>query len=328
MRKEIDILKGIAILAVVFLHFNGFWFSQTKDFVSSLFFDQLVRFSVPLFIALSGYLLAGKYLSRSLSLIDFYLRRVTKLLPLYLLWSVIISLALSQPITIDSLLWGRADYQLYFVPVIFQFYLLFPLLFFLAKRQRYLLLAIGLIIQLIAFRLLGNLPDQEQYRNASIWIYYFILGIFFAFGKPKIPDFIFLIITLLGFVWMFNNALDAWQHGVNLIVVTLTSRPQVIAYSTGVIGLAIVYGEKLRRLPLVVIGKYSYLIYLCHTLFLRLIFTYLVPQISQGDTVRILILGVSGVILSLSPGILKKLPVTRYNCESAGRRTWQSHIIG
>ncbi len=312
MRKEIDIPKALAIIAVVVLHFNAFLFSQTQNITRILIIDQLVRFSVPLFVALSGYLLTEKYLTAPLNLKDFYMRRVTKLIPLYVLWSIIISVALNQGLNLWTLLFGYADYHLYFVPMIFQLYLLFPLLFFLAGKQKYLLLIAGLAIQLAAFHYLAKYSDQDQYRLFVSWIYYFILGIFFAFGKPKASWWVLLSLTIFGFILTLNNAVDSLEKGVNLIIVTKTTRAVVMIYSTGIIALALNFSEKLHRLPLAAIGQNSYLIYLAHTLFLRPIFAWIDPKASQGDAVSILLLASAGVIFSLSSGVLKKLSPLKF----------------
>ncbi len=109
-----NLLKGFAILAVVAIHVINVFIGRNPSLIN---FDQFLRFSVPLFTALSGLALAKKYLVK-LEIKNFYQSRLLKLLPLYILWSAIYWLVTRQSFPFE--------YHLYFVPMIFQAYLIFP----------------------------------------------------------------------------------------------------------------------------------------------------------------------------------------------------------
>ena len=331
MRKEIDILKAFAIIAVVILHFNAFFFSKTVDLNRTIFIDQLMRFCVPLFVALSGYTLAKKYLATPLTLIDFYLRRTTKLIPQYVFWSFVIffgiQTAFNIPITfnlpdlLNMLLRGQTDYHLYFVPMIFQLYLLFPIIFLLSKRFSWGILGISLAVQILTFNFFNSHPqysDQEQYRIFITWVFHFTLGIFLAFketnlSKIKLLFIPILLSIILGFAWNQIDINNSLLKNLNLIIVTKTDRLPIILYSLGIITGGILYGQKLLILPqrivnlLAFVGVQSYLIYLSHTIFLRIIFAHIAPELNQGNVYILLSFGVAGVIISLSSGLFLSL---------------------
>lgn len=280
MEKNVNIFRAIAIIAVILIHFNSH-----PSYHLNIYLDQICRFAVPLFVALSGFSLAKKYLSQSLNIVDFYLRRVTKLLPWYLVFALLFHFWIGaypdQPLW-KILLFGRADYHLYFVPMIFQFYLLFPLLFLLVKKFPLTVIFLSLIWQVFFYLLIGFQTenptnanrfwtDQQQYFLFLSWFFYFLLGIYFALS-PKVPRKIFPVLTTLGLLWSIGNCLQLSGAGINLIIATRFTRLPVLLYSTGVIGLAIFYGRNFSSGLLSYLGKISYVTYLSHTLVLRFFF--------------------------------------------------------
>ena len=117
-----DLLKGLAIIAVVAIHSFSKTISSTPV---NLFVDQLSRFAVPLFMALSGYGLTLSF-SKNNNLIRFYVKRVWKILPWFLAASVLILIYKNyfERGTFDffnyhtwtMIMRGGAEYHLYFVP--------------------------------------------------------------------------------------------------------------------------------------------------------------------------------------------------------------------
>lgn len=92
---EFDILRGIAIFGVILIHIIGssfhFWNKGSQTWFIFLTLDQMFRFSVPLFVFISGYTLYSKY-KDNFKYLEFYTRRVLKVLPWYFVWSLIIYL--------------------------------------------------------------------------------------------------------------------------------------------------------------------------------------------------------------------------------------------
>ena len=141
-RLSVNSAKGIAILAVVSIHLLTLatreQFTLPPQNLIFLFLDQVMRFCVPVFIFLSGFGLMLSYQKKDFKLLKFIKKRSFKTLPLYFLWSAYY-IALSILIkpwwkvlsgwSISQIIFnGRADYHLYFVPVIFKLYLVFALL--------------------------------------------------------------------------------------------------------------------------------------------------------------------------------------------------------
>ena len=178
---------------------------------------------------------------------------------------------------------GTADYHLYFVPLIFKFYLIFPLLWLSVKKFPRPTLFAALLWQLYWYYQIPSLDisDQEQYRNLASWIFYFILGIFLAsqnqvLEKKKAVFFIFL--TIGGFIWTVLEANSLRNLGIDPIVYTRFTQIPIIFYSTGLILTGLSFASYLpTRLPaylstfVLSVGNHSYIIYLCHPLVLRIL---------------------------------------------------------
>lgn len=302
-----QLAKAVAICAVVGLHFLALFpetlYTAEGKGIYFIVLNQIARFSVPLFLALSGFGLARKYQHEIPSLREFFMRRVSKLLPPYLLWSVILlaimrisdSWQQSQGSLWESLLYGEADYHLYFVPVIFQLYLLFVFLLKIKRRQLlWLVLASGLLqaVWFVAIRYLaaqestlltGLTDDQVQYRLLTNWIFYFVFGVLLSqlnlerlrrltFLKPVLA-----LVVLGSLVWAVTDSQEVIKTTGDIIFATGFTRLPVFVYATGVITAVTVYGQQLlagvslEKNPLMFIGRHSYAIYLSHTLVLRII---------------------------------------------------------
>lgn len=298
------ILRTIALTSVVSLHvlasLKGGPYTTAGYHQISIALDQLLRFCIPLFVALSGYGLMLKYEKIPFSWGDFLKRRVFKLLPAYFLWSLIFYIVFwlipswrptGTPTSfLPQLLLGRADYHLYFVPMIFQLYLLFPLLLTLVRKYGKLILSLAAIFQVGVYIFLSQrsgvfangqqlVTDQQQYLWSFSWIFYFVLGMFL----PRIHDWfshhqwrITGLLLLTSGSWIVAAASAIWTigHGVDPIVALRFTRLPLLAYgSLSVITLTWLALE-ITKTPKVVsfLAARSYWLYLCHTLVLRILF--------------------------------------------------------
>jgi len=317
-----NILKGVAISAVILLHTlsslpaETYTTSPNRNFF--IVIDQLCRFSVPLFIALSGYGLAKRYQHKHPGLREFFQRRVLKLLPLYILWSGVLfflfSLELSWQVKHETVsifaflkkLWqGGVDYHLYFVPLIFQMYVIFPLIFFLQARKddrkKLVILGGGFALQLAAFmyfaqffRYNPDLPfstDQKQYSSIFSWIFYFIQGIFFAQveisrkRKEKLAV-LFAVAATAGVTMAILQPIQKIELGYDPLMALRFTRLPIFLYVGSLISLLFLSLHRIAHIPkiwsrlLSIIGEHSYLIFLAHTLGLRIVFGYLEKTVS------------------------------------------------
>jgi len=298
-------LRTVAILMVLTIHFMSSL--HISPFISGAHFqfwavslDQLCRVSVPLFVSLSGYGLSQKYSVSHFHWGEFFKNRVLKLLPLYIGWSIFYYISLrivpqwspnwQNASLLHQLFWGEADYQMYFVPMIFQLYVLFPLLLALRKKWPAHTFFAALAIQLFFFWFYQeqatkviqvSWTDQLQYIFFGAWIFYFLLGMYLGkilsfvrkvtFGKVLV-----LSAVLIAAYLMISNALHNINTGFDPIDALRSTRFTVMLYSVSAIVASGWLAMKIKKIPWIFeqIGNRSYNIYLGHTFILRIIFTF------------------------------------------------------
>ncbi len=142
---QVTVLRGIAILAVLSIHVSPFCraldpagaFGRTIPLYTSI--DAISQFAVPLFVFISGFVLYNKYRS-DYSVAAFYKRRIAATLPPYLCLSTFSIVLLyfgifssrRQGLDITDValkyLTGTSLGPLWFFILIFQIYLLYPLI--------------------------------------------------------------------------------------------------------------------------------------------------------------------------------------------------------
>lgn len=289
--QKTNFIKGLAILAVVFVHvlayFPGIYHGDKQILFISL--DQLARFCMPVFIMLSGYGLASKYEGEKLAYLPFIKSRILKLLPLYFLWSIYSILIIksvpawsfgNQPMSIFiQIFFGQADYQLYFLPVIFQLYALFPFIWQLRKKPSIMFFS-ALAIQAISFYLYTlqtTNSDRLQYALFSSWIAYFVLGIYLK--VKAIPNLLLKLawpLAIITFAWLSFSSLSQINHGLDPLPALKFTRLIVIPFALSAsLALATFNYQKENFLGKIFsfFGQNSYLIFLSHTIALRIIYT-------------------------------------------------------
>ncbi|WP_165279904.1 acyltransferase [Paenibacillus protaetiae] len=124
--------------------------------------NQLSMFAVPVFLMMNGLVLFYRYhddwsLKQAAA---FYKKRIQFILVPYLLWSVLYyagnQLIATHQVHVDAgkfwemLVWGKSGYHLYFMVIVIQFYVVFPILMTLVrllKLNGLAVLALGLIVQ-------------------------------------------------------------------------------------------------------------------------------------------------------------------------------------
>jgi probable poly-beta-1,6-N-acetyl-D-glucosamine export protein len=247
---DIEGRKGLAILAVLVIHIISSLPMQFGDYTGLLIINQLARFSVPLFVFLSGYGLSQKYFHRSITFATYFIYRLLKLLPLYVLWSVFIYVLIriyepwssaaegySLP---TALLLGKADYQLYFVPMILVLYGLFPVFKYLMSKINSIIIGsvfLGLIV-LYLFVENKGWSDQTQYLIPLTWLGYFVLGMGTAIGAIRDVPALFkhklvmrlAILAVTG--WIVGSSFHLLAKGLNSIDATRFTRIPVVAYAS------------------------------------------------------------------------------------------------
>ncbi len=300
-KQAVSKLKGVAIAAVFLIHFTTDWHSFSSNTIwDFLWFclNQLLRFCVPLFVALSGYALTFKYKDTNPNLPKFILDRAKKLLPIFFAWAVFLLLlgfvipelrSWNSDLSMWRMLFGIVDYHLYFVPMIFQLYLVFPMLLKYTKSHPVSILVASFVIQSLAIYATEQLilntnagstwwTDQQQYVWSFFWVFYFVLGMVLA--KHKINErrvSLLLTLTVLSSLWAISDAFLLWKSGQNIIIATRFTRLSILSFASfstlfffyiPVIKISI--PKSINKFVLY-IGNSSYIIYLTHTFFLRVI---------------------------------------------------------
>ncbi len=217
-RATTDRLRIYAAIAVMMIHSTARderLFHERLDLFSGEFLgatiNQLARFCVPIFILLSGYGLSRSYEKwadkplKEFPFSEFLKARFKKIIAPYLVLTFIFLLAkgyfLNQPflayplIFLKALLYGNSEYHLYFLSIITQCYLLFPV--FLGRKSIWSLLALFTIHLTLVYPfagwlyldsgLLSEMPSTSYF---FYWIFYFYLGIFYAHHRQRIHSWI------------------------------------------------------------------------------------------------------------------------------------------
>jgi peptidoglycan/LPS O-acetylase OafA/YrhL len=207
---RINILRGLAIIGVVAVHTSAHFPqvagpSPVVDF--NIVVDVFAHFAVPLFVLLSGLTLSRRYgpAARAVSPRAFYARRLTKIVPPYIVFSLLYLLLFTVEYQAPALLWvvfalltGSAYYHLWFVALLVQLYLLFPLFRDLlagatARRTGEVLLVV-LLLQLgwnlgapVFASQLPSRPLVQTLLSNRIFlshIFYFVLGMAAGLNLP------------------------------------------------------------------------------------------------------------------------------------------------
>ncbi|MCB1139438.1 MAG: acyltransferase [Leptospiraceae bacterium] len=217
-RTRTDLLRLISISFVLVIHVTGPYevhFVKNHEFLSMDFFavllNQLARFSVPLFVALSGFGLTSKYIQQakkrnpsasglSIAPGPFYADRLSKIGLPFVFWSLLFLYfrdRLDGPYNaeffqglIPYLYKKGADYHFYFFHIIFECYAIFPALAWImgrGKSYRRILLLLSALAQLYMSQpshiVFADWPRPPFLFSAFIlyWQFPLVLGMYIAF---------------------------------------------------------------------------------------------------------------------------------------------------
>lgn len=195
--EEINFLRGFGVLAVIAIHTTGY-FTEIKSYntlvLLNLWTDIFSQFAVPLFIVISGFVLARNY-RNDFSLTSFYKKRIRSIIPQYLIFSVLYTffnnwvVMQSNPLNtnlsliLNNILHSNASYHLWFFLIIIQFYILYPILIKIYDFSKLIdktefLIAFLLIIQLLWMVGIHTHSFSFIKLNFMSFLFYFGLGIY------------------------------------------------------------------------------------------------------------------------------------------------------
>lgn len=207
---EIDFLRCLSMLAVITIHVTSTYLhGESRVLILgmnlSFLLNQAARFSVPMFLLLSGFSLglAGGPPPRR----PFWKKKALQTLPPYLLWTGIYTLSnvdfhlpdlasrCRDPLwVVKTVLTGQAAPHLYFIPILLQLYLLYPLLARWVQRDPTGAVVWSLLTSLLAqgwcvLADLGRVPALPYlWLVFPAWLFYFVLGNALAgLGPDRLP---------------------------------------------------------------------------------------------------------------------------------------------
>ncbi|WP_188486755.1 acyltransferase [Williamsia phyllosphaerae] len=178
---QLDFVRGSTFLLVIFCHV----LSNTNNSDTSVLANALGmwgHFTRNAFFFLTGFVLMfGNYDKTDFRATQFWPRRLKLVVIPYLIWSVVYwgysvvanggwsEMGFWFEQLRNGLIWGTAGFQLYFIFVIIQFYLLFPVILWIVRKTRnhhVTLLVASLIIQLAVLYTLNHLSAPQ-----GSWLY-------------------------------------------------------------------------------------------------------------------------------------------------------------
>jgi probable poly-beta-1,6-N-acetyl-D-glucosamine export protein len=313
--SEINYLRGLAILSVISIHVSGYFTKMTTINLLTILYmaiDALSQVAIPAFIFISGFVLYNNY-STKLIINQYYIKRFKSIIPQYIIFSTFYIIAavygskiIGKPLNlgISDILYkyftGEASYHLWFFVLIFQLYILYPVIFKIynnleAKNKVSLFLLATFVLGIIYL----NLSDYNifLFRKALLFVgylFYFVLGIFtrsnyefirlksfsrnYTFCISACISVILCIGTLLR-IFTYTNTYFSYnlfifdpifEQGWKILLNTIS-----ILYNTTIFILMLhisIYLSKSKKLSFIdKIGSYSFAIYLLHVIILYLL---------------------------------------------------------
>ena len=273
--KYYDSLRGIAIIAVVFIHSLSYKDHSTIGI--SVFFRQLINFAVPLFLGISGFFLAKKDIQTTNEYLLFLKKQITRVYVPYLFWSigffamyVLLFHKLSAVDMIMNVLTFQSAPIFYFVALIIQYYLLFPFL----KKYLPKIVVPSIIVSLMACVAIflykyyydTTLPLIVYAGNFLTWVMFFVLGLFLGTRKININPRLLLILILIFLVASNFETYFQFEYIGSITEAVTAVKISSFIYS----GLLLVYFLNFKRNWTLFsdLGVVSYTVFLMHLLVL------------------------------------------------------------
>jgi surface polysaccharide O-acyltransferase-like enzyme len=288
----VDILRIISILAVVVIHTTTRTL-ETSSFALakipwSIFLNQIARFAVPLFFMISGFVLELNYHLHE-SYLTYLKKRFSRIIIPYVFWSAIYYYFVYNTnhgaSFLDSLLKGDASYQLYFIPALLIFYLIFPLIhnFCDFLLNKWILIIFGLI-QLALLFYDYNIHPLQLYPpigTALFNFYAFFLGIVLARNQDRFKNFInkwkflLLLATLIFALIVFFEGFNGYLKTHNYLTFYSSWRPSVLIYTLFLSGfLYWVFDRKLKFINVIKkLSHLSFFVFFIHVIILETIWS-------------------------------------------------------
>lgn len=208
----LDLLRVIATFGVIFLHVAGTDYYtpiMQYNWYIAVIGDSLVRWSVPIFVMISGVLFLNPH--KNITIHGILTKYVPRLLTAYLFWYIIYVIK-------DTLIvsyYKRAftfersflvpEFHLWFLPMLMGVYLLIPFLRKIVvseKLMRY-ALCIWFVYITVSFVLVYEIPQISQLFSKNLvlgYAGYFLLGYYLSKTITKRQQAVFIFLGLFGII--------------------------------------------------------------------------------------------------------------------------------
>jgi surface polysaccharide O-acyltransferase-like enzyme len=289
----LDLLRIVSIFSVVIIHVTTKSLELAKyDLLHSpltLFFNQSLRFAVPIFFLISAFVLELNY-PKNFSYLSYIKKRFSRLFLPYLLWSLIYYFFVytgHSKSFIANLLLGDSSYQLYFIPTLFIFYLFFPLLhkyyrFFINKFVIFILILFQVLILSVDYYF-HPLPLPYPISVFFLNFCFFVFGITAYHYQKNLIDFVkkyqvifYIIIPILSLFITWEGK-SLYLKTSNYLSFYSQWRPSIFIYSLFVASIFFYLFNKINiNINLVKkIASYSFFVYFIHVIFIEIVYHHL-----------------------------------------------------
>ena len=201
-----DLLRGIAIIAVVSIHTLHYSNNLSTD-ITTLFYRNGINFAVPLFLVLSGYFCAN-FQSKQVFL-HFLRKQIPKIYIPLLFYSFIFTIVLyiHKPISINialiKIFLCSTLGPYYFIALIIQYYVLLPMI-----KDTKSCLIISFILSCIScliifyarYFLKIKIPLILYAGVFPVWIVFFVYGVYLSNHKVNINPHISIILIFVTYI--------------------------------------------------------------------------------------------------------------------------------
>ena len=122
-----DYLRISASLGVMVLHLAAQKYHSISMYSHEWqvlnFYDSIVRWTVPVFVMISGAL----FLSRDITIDKLYMRYIPRLAVSYIFWSLIYAIAVGYNFREHKIAWLSGHYHMWYIPMCIGLYIMFPI---------------------------------------------------------------------------------------------------------------------------------------------------------------------------------------------------------
>ena len=174
-----DFLKGVAILAVIITHivYLSVKTLKVEDPLFLFTLNNLARFAIPFFLVISGILSAWKY-ENKINLGRYYLGKFLRVYLPFAFFTMLVLFLHGKDISdlFKFLVNGRVLTPYYFIILILQLYILFPLLRFFKDSRWFLVLSFFISLLFFSVNQLNYLGEVILFPS---YLFFFVYGMYY-----------------------------------------------------------------------------------------------------------------------------------------------------